>query len=51
MGRAIFLFSFSLSPGHSDEPSRSDPVPHEVSHGLGRWDPLGVLGWKQEDLF
>lgn len=48
-GRITFLSSF-LPPGDSDEPSRSDFVPHEVPDGLGGRDPLGVLGWKQEDL-
>lgn len=50
MAAAIPLFPRFLSAGHSDEPSRSDFVPHEVSDGFGGWDPLGVLGGKQEDL-
>ncbi|OWK50177.1 hypothetical protein RLOC_00013714 [Lonchura striata] len=37
-------------PGHSDEPPRPDLVPDEVPDGLGGRDPLGVLGWKQENL-
>lgn len=48
LNNLLYLF---LSPGHSDEPSRPDFVPHEVPDGLGGWDPLRVLGWKQEDLF